>query len=581
MAQALYSVASDMDRLNERVRELERRVSALEGQSEKSATTAAPASPDYTLQRPRPPATWRGFPPAQVPGGAVPVVGKAVLGIAGAYLLRAIAESGAIPKFPILVVAIVYAALWMVWAVRTHPVNRFASVTYGITSALILSPLLWESTVRFQVLAPAFAAVVLVAFAVLGLALSWKRNLQMIPWVATLATVITAVALIIATHELVPLTAALLAVALATEAAACLEHRLSLRAVPAIAADFAVWLLVYVMTSADGVPEGYHLAAPATITLLCLILFAIYGGSITIRSFAQRRRITIFEIGQGALAFLLAAFGTMRASHGSAAPALGVLALLLATICYWGALSRFTDDAYARNRRVFATYAAALLLSGSYLLLSANLRRPFLCLAAVAAAFVYARTGKLSLGMHASLYLAAAATASSLPSWTASALTGTVPAAPDSGVWILTVSSALCYIFGSWNKPAAPEQVQPKRRLLLVLPAILVGFAAAALAVVAIVWLAAGRLELTPSRLSVVRTIVNCALALTLGFLGSRWQHVELGWVAYAAVAFGTLKLLFEDLRFGNAASLVVSLLFYGLVLILLPRLTRRGGTES
>jgi hypothetical protein len=577
MAQALDSVASDIEQLSERVRELERRVSALEGQPENSATTsAAPPTTDYALQRPRPPATWRGFPPAQDPGGAVPVLGKAVLGIAGAYLLRAIAESGAIPKFPILLIAIVYAALWMVWAVRTHAANRFASVTYGVTSALILSPLLWESTVRFQVLAPTFAAVVLVAFVVLAMALAWQRNLQLIPWIATLATVITAVALIIATHELVPLTAALLAVAVATEAAACLEHRLSLRAIPAIAADFAVWLLVYVMTSADGVPEGYHAAAPATITLLCLILFAIYGASIAIRTFALRRQISIFEIGQGALVFVLAAFGAMRATHGSAAPALGVLALALAAVCYWGALSRFTGEAYARNRRVCATYAAALLLAGSYLLLPANLRVPFLCLAAVAGAFVYARTGKLSLGMHASFYLAAAASASSLPTWTASALTGTVPSAPDSGVWILAASSALCYIFGSWNKLSAPEPVESKRRLLWVLPAIFVGFAAAALAVVATVSLASGRVELTPSRLSVVRTVVNCALALALGFLGSRWKHVELGWVAYAAVAFGTLKLLFEDLRFGNAASLVVSLLFYGLVLILLPRLTRR-----
>jgi len=95
------------------------------------------------------------------------------------------------------------------------------------------------------------------------------------------------------------------------------------------------------------------------------------------------------------------------------------------------------------------------------------------------------------------------------------------------------------------------------------------------------VGLFAGRMELGASRLSVVRTIVNCALALVLGFLGSRCKRVELGWVAYVAVAFGTLKLLFEDLRFGNAASLVVSLLFYGLILILLPRWTRRGKTES
>ncbi len=191
MAQAVDSVASAVEQLTEQVRELERRVAALERQPEKPIP-ATPESTDFTLQRPRPPATWRGFPPAAIPGGAVPVLGKAVLGIAGAYLLRAIAESAAVPKLPVLIVAIIYAGLWMVWAVRTHAANRFAGVTYAVTSALILSPLLWESTVRFQVLAPAFAAVVLVAFVVLALALAWQRNLQVIPWIATLATVITA-----------------------------------------------------------------------------------------------------------------------------------------------------------------------------------------------------------------------------------------------------------------------------------------------------------------------------------------------------------------------------------------------------
>jgi hypothetical protein len=580
MAQALYGVPSDVEQLSERVRELERRVSALEGQPEKSKT--APAEPSLALQRPRPPATWRGFPPAEVPGGAVPVLGKAVLGVAGAYLLRAIAESGAIPKLPILILAILYAGLWMLWAVRTHAANRFASATYGITAALILSPLLWESTVRFQVLAPAFTAVVLVAFVVLALALAWQRNLQMIPWIATLSTVITAVALIIATRELVPLTAALLAVALATEFAACMEHRLSLRAVPAIAANFAVWLLIDVMTSSGGVPEGYHPAALSTITLLCLILFGIYGGSIAVRTFFLRRPITIFEIGQGVVAFVLSAFGIMRATHGAAAPALGAVSLLLAAICYWGTLSRFTVEAFARDRRVCASYAGALLLGGTFLLFPVNLQVAFLCVAAVAAVFLYARTNKLSLGIHASAYLAAAAAVSSLPQWVASALAGTVPSAPDWSIWIVAISAAVCYVLGSREVPATQAaQNQKKRRLLWVLPAVVVGFAAAALAVFAIVWLAAGRADLSPSRLSVVRTVANCALALALGYLGSSWKRIELGWVAYTAVAFGTIKLLFEDLRFGNAASLVVSLLFYGLILILLPRLTRGTQTEK
>src|ERR1035441_9525785 len=46
----------------------------------------------YNLLTPSRPC--RAFPTAEAPAGAVTVVGKAVLGIAGAYLLRAIAESG-------------------------------------------------------------------------------------------------------------------------------------------------------------------------------------------------------------------------------------------------------------------------------------------------------------------------------------------------------------------------------------------------------------------------------------------------------------------------------------------------------
>jgi len=571
MAQAVDGIASDVAQLNERLQELERRVSALEGLSERPAADRlqAVAGP---IERPRPPATWRGFPPAEVPGGAVPVVGKAVLGIAGAYLLRAIAESGAVPKLPVLLVAIVYAGLWMFWAVRTQVSNRFAGSTYAVTSALILSPLLWESTVRFQTLSPAFTAVVLVAFVILALGLGWRRNLQLVPWIGTLTAVATAIALIIATRELIPLTAALLAVALTTEIAACLGHRLSLRAFPALAADFGVWLLVYVLASPEGVPEGYHPASAAAITLLCLMLLAIYGGSIGVRTFALRHRITFFEVTQGVLAFVLAASGVLRATRGSASASLGVVFLLLAAVCYWGALSRFVTDEYARNRRVTATWAAALLLGGSFLLFAANLQVPFLCLAAMVASFVYTRTKKLSLGLHASFFLAAAAAVSPLPAYCGSALAGTISGSPGWLVWFVSVSALLCYAIGS----RTPED-HAKRRLLWVVPAVLVSFAAAAMVVVSVAWVGASRLELEASRLSVVRTVVNCALALVLGFLGSRWKRIELGWVAYAAVVFGTLKLLFEDLRFGNAASLVVSLLFYGSVLILLPRLTRRG----
>jgi hypothetical protein len=569
MPQAVDNIALALEQLNEQMRSLEHRVAALEGQPEKPPSTA-PHPSSVALERPRPPATWRGFPPVETPSGAVPILGKAVLGVAGAYLLRAIAESSTVPKLPVLFIAIAYACFWMVWAVRIHAASRFASTTYAVTSALILSPLLWESTVRFQVLSPAIAAAVTVAFVVLTIALAWRKDLQLIQWVATLASVIAALALIIETHELVPLTAALLAVALVTEAAACLEHSLTLRAVPALAADFAVWLLVFIL-AADSIPEGYSPASGATIAALCFLLLAIYGASIGVRSFALRHPITIFEIGQAVVAFALASYGVLRATHGSIAQPLGAVFMLLAAACYWGSLFRFSEDNQVRNRRVSATWAAALLLAGSFLLFPANLQIPFLCAAAGAATLVYTRTRKLSLGMHASFYLAAATIASTLPAYAADALAKSVPGIPEWRVWIVALTAALCYGVG-----ASTEQDQGNRRLLWVTPAALVGFTGAALAIAAIVGLSSRHLELAASSLSVIRTVVICAVALTLGLLGSFQKRIELVWLAYAAVALGTLKLLVEDLRFGNAASLVVSLVFYGLILILLPRVTKR-----
>jgi hypothetical protein len=584
MPQAVDSIQSVLEELNQRLRTLEDRIAALEaspalvsgsGSSQNRAAVSADSSLRRKMERPRG-LLWGLLPGFDIQGGAIPVVGKAVLGIAGAYLLRAIAESGSVSKFPVLLIAMLYAGFWMAWAARTHSANRLASGTYAITSALILSPLLWESTVRFQALSPAFSAVVLVLYVILAITLAWRNNLQVIPWSATLASVIAASGLIIATHELASFSAALLAVACATEIAVCTGRRVTWRAIPAAFADFAIWLVISILASPDSVPEGYHSASASTVTALCFLLLAMYAGSIAVRVFVLKHRLTIFELVQSALAFGLAWFGTMRATGNKISLELGVLFLTIAAVCYWGTLFRFVDVACTRNRRVTANWAAALLLAGSFLLFTVNLQIAFLCAAALATAFVYTRTRKLSLGMHASFYLAAGAAISPLPVYAARALGGTMPGLPDFPTIAVGLAAAVCYSVG-----ALVKEGNPRRRMLWLVPAGVVGFTAAAVTIVGTAYLIAARLQLEASGLSVVRTVVNCALAVVLGFLGSRTERVELRWLAYAAVAFGTLKLVFEDLRFGNAASLVISLLFYGLVLILLPRPTRREVPEA
>jgi len=572
MSTRVEETAVLLNHLTQRVEELEARVASLEAQP--APQKAAAPKPVLIIPSPEktaPPPTWRGFPPPETSSGSgVSVVGKAVLGIAGAYLLRAITESGSVPKVPVLLLAIIYAGLWMALAIRMHAKNGFASITYGITSAMILSPLLWESTVRFQILSPAFSAAVLVAFVVLTLLLTWHFELYVLPWVAMLATLSTTLALIVATHDLLPLTAVLLAAALVTEISACLGHHLSLRAAPALAANLALLLLIDIMTSPEGVPEGYQHASPAMIAGLCLALFAIYAGSIGYRTLRRLETITIVDIVQGVIAFGIACFGALRATNGTIAPLLAFLFLGLAAVCYWGALVRFSPNEYGRNRHAFATWAAALVIVSTSLF-PVMVRGTVLSVAAVAAAFLYRRTAKFNLGLHASLYLSAAAIASPLLNQVISTLTKSVPATPNWQVAVVAISAAVCYSVG-----LRVLENRGRYRMLWLVPALLTSFAVSAFVVAAVVWVTSGQIEMAPSRMSVVRTVVNCGLALALAFLASRWKRAELGWVAYTAVGFGTLKLLFEDLRYGNAASLVLSLLFYGLVLILLPRLTYR-----
>jgi hypothetical protein len=564
MAQQTESVGQGLERIYARLQALERRVAALENRGELPAN--APLEP-FLAAIPKKKEKWTGS------TSVGPVLGKAVLAIAGACLLRAVAEAGAAPRWMMLVAGIAYATAWLVWAVRSHRRSHFASVIFGLTAALILPPLLWEGTVRFHEFTVGFTSVVLVGGVVLSLVLAWKDRLEAIPWIGTVAAAGTAIALIVATHELRPLTIALLALALVTEVAATSGRWLGLRVVTAVAADFAVILLGLVMTSAEGVPESYRAMSTGELNAYCAAFMAIYSASIGVRAFVMERKLTFAEVAQAAVAFVLGTWVSLRATHGGSSTALGAVFLLLALGCYWGALTRFSGAEARRNRRVSANYAAGLVLAGSFLLLNGNFRVVALSVAAMSAVAVFTRTKYFSLAIHGTLYLLAAGIACGLFTYASSALAGKVPAWPEWSLWVVAFAGLVSYVLGS---RASGEGW--KARILWLLPAAVVGSAVAALAVTGVAGLGPG--GLSASRLSMVRTGVTCVIALGLGYAGSRWNRVELGWVAYGAIGLGALKLVVEDLRFGSAGTLMVSLLFYGLILILLPRLTRFGRIE-
>lgn len=492
-----------------------------------------------------------------------------VLGLAGAFLLRALAESGAMPLLLVVLASILYAATWLVFSVRTREQDTFGSTIYGITAVLILAPLLWEGTLRFNVLPPLATAGILVSFMVLSSTLAWSRTSGAVIIVTTLATLVTAIALMVQTGNLVPFAAAILGIACVIESSASRGHARNMRAPAAIAADFAIWLIFFMMSRPGGVPEHYKPVGVAACLTLSALLLLIYSVSIVWQTVVLRRVIAIAEVVQAIVAFTLAAGGALVITQGRSAGWVGALCALACAACYFTAFIRFADSE-RRNHHVFASWGAAFGLAACVLILPANDLTPIWSAAAVITMFAGARASQLTLRIHGAFYLLAAGLISGLPATILNAFTGETLAPATSALWIMAVSASCCYAACFFAK-SGPVQVT-------VVPAFFTVISIGALIILVVVPVIGSKL--TPSFLATARTLVICALALTVGFTGSRTRHRELVWVGYAAIALGTVKLVMEDFRQSHPAALAVSLVCYGAVLILVPKLSSTSSSN-
>jgi hypothetical protein len=556
-----------LTRLTTRLDALESRVALLEHPSEAPAPLPAPAPALSEIQL-APAIAASSF--AQS-GATFAVLGKAMLGMAGAYLLRAVAESGSFPKLAAVALAIAYAGTWLVWAVRVPVGEWFASTTYAGTSALILAPMLWELTLRFKVLTPSVAAAVLAGFVLAAHALAWKRNLTSIVWVADLATAIAAIALLIATHDMEPFLAALLLMAFLSEAAAYRNRWLSVRPVVAVAVDLAAWTLLYIYASPDRNLADYANLGTAALLAPAIALFLIYGTSVALRTILLRQNITFFETGQAVIAFLLAADAVFRFAPAIGAPVFAAFCLAFSVAGYATifVVHAITAD---RNVRVYATWSLALFLLGGFVCLPPLWLASSLVVAAILATSAGVDSSRLTLAFHGLVYLFAAAFASGLLQYAAHAVAGAFPPPPGGITWMIAAAIILCYAIGG-----QVEQKHWRPQLFHTLSAALAVGSAATVLVSAIVWLTASVITPGSSHVAVIRTLTACALALALAWLGPRWRRIELVWLAYATIAAVAAKLLLEDLRQGHPEFIAASIFLYAVTLILVPQLVRRS----
>jgi hypothetical protein len=525
-----------------------------------------------------------GLPPAPPPEprpepqfsvAFLPILGRCLLGLAGAYLLRALTEAGTLAPRTGVAAGILYALIWLVWAARTAAERRLETALRSLTAVLVLSPLLWEATVNFHALSTRSAAALLLLFTIFGLAVSWRKNLLIVATICVLAGLGTAAGLMIATHDVVPFTLVFLAIAAAVEISACLEHWLSERWLAAITADLAVLLATWLVTNERGLPEAYAPIPYGWLLGSQIALLAIYLTSTIVRTLFRGFTFTAFETAQCAFAFFIGVGGGLRLSH--AAPTVAMFALTCSVACYIVSFSRLEHDGTrGRNFYTYSTFGILLVIAGSRILLSGMAACAAWSALAVACIWAGGFFGRLTLKVHGAIYLLLALVGAGAINQAAAFVLAAAqwPGDNQAALWAGLAVAAACYWLAVRDRQRSPAWNWQALQLILA---------------AAVVWLAAGVAAgwltgiyhgvfgdlASHAYCATLRTAVLAGAALLLAWAGSRWSNRELSHLIYPLMIFGGYRLLLIDLHQDRKVALFLSLLVYGAALMALPRLTR------
>lgn len=560
-----------VDRLNARLDSAERRLLVLEQRiallerAEKAAeaqSSASPAAASAAAESPLLPEV-----PQWQAGGIFPVLGRAMLGIAGAYLLRALAQAHVLPPVVLQFSAIIYALLWLAAGARARA--AFAATVYACTSVLILAPMLWELTLLFKAMPAVADAFTLAVFVVMAFAMSRGPERAPVLRVANVSAAALCLALAVATHLNLPFLAALLLTAAICEFAAAQET--VARSFVALAADLGVWMLIYIYRAPENARMDYPALSAGWLIAPGALLFVIFVVGLVLKTAGLRQRISIFDMLQVMVAFFLAASGLMYFGPSAKQVIFGLLCLALAAVLY-ASIVTWLRTPEPRNRIILGVWSAALLLAGIWLCAPAAARPACLAAAAVAALAAGAWLRNAVFGWHSTVFLLASAWTSGLLSYILHALAGTPPGAPSLSICVTATCAAFCYALLS----ARPETLRAGRPYAFLFASI-AAMAAAALLAQGSANLAAGAFEVGPHHRALIRSFILCVAALALAFSGARWRRPELTHIGYAVVALEAIKLVVEDLRHGHLAYVAASVCLFALTLITIPRVAQRS----
>ncbi len=544
--------------LTDRVESLEARLALVEH----GAPAEAPA-PESSASL----AAFVGLPPTPLQQW-LGLVGRTLVILGGAYLLRALTGSHVLPVHVGIAAGLLYGAPWLVLASRAAARGaHLDAFAHAVTTALIGYPLVWEATLRFGALTPSQSALLLGALTAAALVLASARQLHELAWVVTFGALASAGGLAIGMGSWSAYTLLAMGVGIATLWLGYVRGWTFLR-----------WPSAFVANAMLLVVTGRAAVSGSTRVALAMqgLMLAAYLGSFAIRTLVIGREVIPFEVVQS-IGVLAVAFGGAIAlirSTGANVVPVGLASLALAMAGY---VVAFT---FAERRRHAANFFFYGLLALLFALVGIGV-----CAAPAPAAVAYAATGvvtvclgrrygRLTLALHATVYVLASATMSGLLTLATLALVTPASVHPgEPGLAAFVALGALGVVVFMPVTPSSLSWAGLRTVPRLVAIAAFAWTAAGALVLVTQLWLG-GRLD--GATLATLRTVTLVAAALALS-RGARGEHGrEAGWLVYPMIALIGVKLLFADFPNGRPETLFVAMAAYGCALIVAPRLMRR-----
>ena len=560
MEDRVAQLESRVASLYDRVGDLEQRLALLGGR----APSASPATSDRGALPPIADLERARF--QQLPA----LAGRTLVVLGGAYLMRALTETHILPASAGVGLGILYGAPWLLLASRSAARGaQLDAFAHALSAALIGYPLVWEATLRFDVLSPPQSAALLGVLTAGAFLLSSARALEGLAWVVALGTLISAAGLAIGTGDWTSYTVLAIAVGVATLWLGYTRNWTTLRW-PAAATANLMLLILTGRAAADG-----HVSAALLVQVLML---GGYLGSFAIRTLLIGRPVIPFEVVQS-IGVLVVAFGGAIAlirSTGSNVMLVGVASLILAAAGYIVAFSFVARHRHVKNFFFYALLAQLFAIVGIALCGGQAWGAVAYTLAAFVAAALARHNGRMALSLQAAVYATAAALASGLAEQAAHALF--LPPSSDASaiplVQLLALSAVGLVTFLPVRRAVESWGIYA-RILRLVVMVVLVWMAAGAAISVSIAMLPGGDL-LGGSLLATIRTAVLVSATLALAAAARHPAGREARWLVYPMLFLIGVKVLFIDFPQGRAETLFAALALYGIALITAPRMLRR-----